>query len=238
MYERFTDRSRKIMQLASQEAQRFNHEYIGTEHVLLGLVKEGTGVAANVLKNLGVDLRKIRLEVERIIQAGPDMVANGKLPITPSMRKALDYAIEEAENLSHNYVGTEHLLLGVLREETGVACNVLKNLGLRPSVVREEVMNLIGAFKSNGDTVESLMAEVREWMKTGPLSESAIRSLLERAAHQPQRAFFDTISSDAILTSRIANATSGPIRSVRALDDPLEQIFRRLEALEKKVNGT
>src|SRR5262249_52739625 len=80
MYERFTDRARKVMQLANQEAQRFNHEYIGTEHILLGLVKEGTGVAANVLKNLDIDLRKIRLEVEKIVQAGPDMVTMGKLP--------------------------------------------------------------------------------------------------------------------------------------------------------------
>ena len=84
MYERFTDRARKVMQLANQEAQRFNHEYIGTEHILLGLVKEGSGVAANVLKNLDIDLRKIRLEVEKIVQAGPDMVTMGKLPQTPS----------------------------------------------------------------------------------------------------------------------------------------------------------
>src|SRR4051812_11868956 len=83
MYERFTDRARKVMQLANQEAQRFNHEYIGTEHILLGLVKEGSGVAANVLKNLDVDLRKIRLEVEKLVQSGPEMVTMGKLPQTP-----------------------------------------------------------------------------------------------------------------------------------------------------------
>ncbi len=88
MYERFTDRARKVMQLANQEAQRFNHEYIGTEHILLGLVKEGSGVAANVLKNLDVDLRKIRMEVEKIVQAGPDMVTMGKLPHTPVRRKS------------------------------------------------------------------------------------------------------------------------------------------------------
>ena len=87
MYERFTDRARKVMQLANQEAQRFNHEYIGTEHILLGLVKEGSGVAANVLKNLEVDLRKIRLEVEKIVQSGPDMVTMGKLPQTPRAKK-------------------------------------------------------------------------------------------------------------------------------------------------------
>ena len=144
MYERFTDRARKVMQLANQEAQRFNHEYIGTEHILLGLVKEGSGVAANVLKNLDADLRKIRLEVEKIVQSGPDMVTMGKLPQTPRAKKVIEYAMEEARNLNHNYVGTEHLLLGLLREQEGVAAQVLMNLGLKLEDVREEVLNLLG----------------------------------------------------------------------------------------------
>src|SRR6188472_2778340 len=146
MYERFTDRARKVMQLANQEAQRFNHEYIGTEHILLGLVKEGSGVAANVLKNLDIDLRKIRLEVEKIVQTGPggDQVVLGKLPHTPRAKKVIEYSVEEARNLNHNYVGTEHLLLGLLREQEGVAAQVLMNLGLKLEDVREEVLNLLG----------------------------------------------------------------------------------------------
>ena len=144
MYERFTDRARKVMQLANQEAQRFNHEYIGTEHVLLGLIKEGSGVAANVLKNLDVDLRKIRLEVEKLVQSGPDMVTMGKLPQTPRAKKVIEYSMEEARNLNHNYVGTEHILLGLLREQEGVAAQVLMNLGLKLDEVREEVLNLLG----------------------------------------------------------------------------------------------
>ncbi len=144
MYERFTDRARKVMQLANQEAQRFNHEYIGTEHILLGLVKEGSGVAANVLKNLDVDLRKIRIEVEKIVQTGPDMVTMGKLPQTPRAKKVIEYAMDEARNLNHNYVGTEHLLLGLLREQEGVAAQVLMNLGLKLEDVRDEVLNLLG----------------------------------------------------------------------------------------------
>ncbi len=144
MYERFTDRARKVMQLANQEAQRFNHEYIGTEHILLGLVKEGSGVAANVLKHLDVDLRKIRLEVEKVVQSGPDMVTMGKLPQTPRAKKVIEYAMEEARNLNHNYVGTEHLLLGLIREQEGVAAQVLMNLGLKLEDVREEVLNLLG----------------------------------------------------------------------------------------------
>ena len=144
MYERFTDRARKVMQLANQEAQRFNHEYIGTEHVLLGLIKEGSGVAANVLKNLEVDLRKIRQEVEKLVQSGPDMVTMGKLPQTPRAKKVIEYSMEEARNLNHNYVGTEHILLGLLREQEGVAAQVLMNLGLKLEEVREEVLNLLG----------------------------------------------------------------------------------------------
>jgi hypothetical protein len=142
-YERFTDRARKVMQLANQEAQRFNHEYIGTEHILLGLVKEGSGVAANVLKNLDIDLRKIRLEVEKIVQTGPDMVVMGRLPKTPRAKKVIEYAIEEARGLNHNYIGTEHLLLGLIREEEGVGAQVLMNLGLTLRDLRLEVLNML-----------------------------------------------------------------------------------------------
>ena len=145
MFERLTDRARKVMALANQEAQRFNHEYIGTEHILLGLVKEGSGVGANVLKNLGVDLRRVRLEVEKLVKSGPEMVTMGKLPQTPRAKKVIEYAIEEARSLNHNYVGTEHLLLGLLREHDGVAAQVLMNLGLKLEEVREEVLNLLGA---------------------------------------------------------------------------------------------
>ena len=152
MYERFTDRARKVMQLANQEAQRLNHEYIGTEHILLGLVKEGSGVAANVLKNLDIDLRKIRLEIEKIVQSGPDMVTMGKLPQTPRAKKVIEYSIEEARNLNHNYVGTEHLLLGLLREQEGVAAQVLMNLGLKLEDVREEVLNLLGHNMDSGES--------------------------------------------------------------------------------------
>ncbi|MHC4827730.1 MAG: Clp protease N-terminal domain-containing protein, partial [Planctomycetota bacterium] len=156
MFERLTDRARKVMALANQEAQRFNHEYIGTEHILLGLVKEGSGVGANVLKNLDIDLRKVRLEVEKLVKSGPDMVTMGKLPQTPRAKKVIEYAIEEARNLNHNYVGTEHLLLGLLREHDGVAAQVLMNLGLKLEEVREEVLNLLGAGVESEEASESL----------------------------------------------------------------------------------
>ncbi len=145
MFERFTDRARKVMALANQEAQRFNQDYIGTEHILLGLVKEGSGVGATVLKNLDVDIKKLRLEVEKSVKSGPDMVTMGKLPQTPRAKKVIEYAIEEARALNHNYVGTEHILLGLLRESEGIAAQVLMNLGLKLEDVRQEVLNLLGA---------------------------------------------------------------------------------------------
>jgi ATP-dependent Clp protease ATP-binding subunit ClpC len=180
MFERFTDRARKVMALANQEAQRFNHEYIGTEHILLGLVKEGSGVGATVLKNLDIDLRKVRLEVEKLVKSGPDMVTMGKLPQTPRAKKVIEYAIEEARNLGHNYVGTEHLLLGLLREKDGVAAQVLMNLGLKLEEVREEVLNLLGAgVEAEGPTAES-KGEGKTKSKT-PALDSFGRDLTELA---------------------------------------------------------
>ncbi len=145
MFDRFTDRARKVMSFARQEAERFNHDYIGTEHVLLGLVKEGSGVAANVLENLDVDLEKVRLEVEKLVKPAPDVVTMGQLPFTPRAKKVLEFAIDEARALDHNYVGTEHLLLGLLREQEGLAAQVLMNLGLKLEDVRNEVMEFLGA---------------------------------------------------------------------------------------------
>jgi len=133
-----------VMALANQEAQRFNHEYIGTEHILLGLVKEGSGVGATVLKNLGLDIKELRLEVEKLVKSGPDMVTIGKLPQTPRAKKVIEYAIEEARALNHNYVGTEHILLGLLREREGIAAQVLTNSGLKLEEVRQETLNLLG----------------------------------------------------------------------------------------------
>jgi len=145
MFDRFTDRAKKVMNLARQEAQKFNHEYLGTEHVLLGLVQEGSGVAANVLKNMGVDLTKIRAEVEKLVKTGPSMVTMGQLPFTPRAKKVLELSMEEAQNLGHNYIGTEHLLLGLIKENEGIASRVLTNLSVKLEEVREEVLEFLGA---------------------------------------------------------------------------------------------
>jgi len=145
MFNRFTERARKVILLAKEEAKRFNHDYIGTEHILLGLVREGEGVAAAVLASFGLSPDKIRLEVEKLVQPGPSTVISGDLPFTPKAKKVIELAMDEARSLGHNYVGTEHLLLGLIREGEGVASQVLMNLGLELDKVREEVMNLLGS---------------------------------------------------------------------------------------------
>ena len=188
MFERFTDRARKVMALANQEAQRFNHEYIGTEHILLGLVKEGNGVGANVLRNLDVDVKKLRLEIEKLVKSGPDMVTMGKLPQTPRAKKVIEFAIEEARSLNHNYVGTEHILLGLLRESEGVAAQVLMNLGLKLEDVRQEVLNLLGAgvedntYQSMGMKMNPAAAQAAKTAKSKtPALDSFGRDLTELA---------------------------------------------------------
>jgi ATP-dependent Clp protease ATP-binding subunit ClpC len=182
------------MQLANQEAQRFNHEYIGTEHILLGLINEGGGVAANVLKNLDVDLKAVRREIERIIQHGPggDQVVMGRLPHTPRAKKVIEFAIAEARELGHSYVGTEHLLLGLIREQEGVASQVLMNFGLKLEQIRAEVLRILGPSLPDRDAVspvviqEPATAPSPESSPAGPegvLAEHIkwLRTVLERA---------------------------------------------------------
>lgn len=220
MFERLTDRARKVMALANQEAQRFNHEYIGTEHILLGLVKEASGVGANVLKNLGIDLRKVRLEVEKLVKSGPEMVTMGKLPQTPRAKKVLEYAIEEARNLNHNYVGTEHLLLGLLREQDGVAAQVLVNLGLKLEEVREEVLNLLGA---GGDPEEEQPQNPSE--AQGEQAPSAEREGGPRRTAKSKTPALDSFGRD--LTELARNNELDPVIGRHAEIERLIQILCR-----------
>lgn len=143
MFERFTERARKVVYLAQQEAARLGHNVVGTEHLLLGLVAEGDGVAAKAMENLDIHLDKIRQEVEKIIGSG-EMNPFGEIPFTPRAKRVLELAVDEGRQMGHNYVGTEHILLGLIREGEGVAAQVLKNLGADLDKVRREVLNLIG----------------------------------------------------------------------------------------------
>jgi len=141
-FDKFTERARKVLQLAQEEAQRFNHNYIGTEHILLGLVREGDGVAARVLNNLGIELHKVRSAVEFIIGRGDRMVM-GEIGLTPRAKRVIELAVDEARRLNHHYIGTEHLLLGLVREGEGIAAGVLESLGVSLEKVRAQVIEVL-----------------------------------------------------------------------------------------------
>ena len=156
-FDKFTDRARKVLTLAQDEAQRFNHNYIGTEHLLLGLVREGEGVAARVLENMNVELPKVRTAVEFIIGRG-DRPVVGEVGLTPRAKRVIELAIDEARRLGHNYIGTEHLLLGLVREGEGIAAGVLESLGVNLDKVRHEVIRVLSQSSSAGPTQETKRA--------------------------------------------------------------------------------
>ena len=143
MFERFTDRARRVVVLAQEEARMLNHNYIGTEHILLGLIHEGEGVAAKALESLGISLDAVRQQVEEIIGQG-QQPPSGHIPFTPRAKKVMELSLREALQLGHNYIGTEHILLGLIHEGDGVAAQVLAHLGADLNTVRQQVIQLIG----------------------------------------------------------------------------------------------
>ncbi|MEV2275809.1 ATP-dependent Clp protease ATP-binding subunit [Nocardiopsis sp. NPDC049922] len=161
MFERFTDRARRVVVLAQEEARMLNHNYIGTEHILLGLIHEGEGVAAKALESLGISLEAVRQQVEEIIGQG-QQAPSGHIPFTPRAKKVLELSLREALQLGHNYIGTEHILLGLIREGEGVAAQVLVKLGADLNRVRQQVIQLLHGYQSG-----------KEPQATGASSESA-----------------------------------------------------------------
>ncbi|OGS07098.1 MAG: hypothetical protein A2270_03795 [Elusimicrobia bacterium RIFOXYA12_FULL_51_18] len=155
---RFTERAQRVILIAQEEAKRLNHDYVGTEHILLGLIALGEGVASQVLASLGIDLRKVRAEIEKIVGLGDNMMLLGEIPFTPRAKKVLEYAVEEAQHMSHSYIGTEHILMGLIREEEGVAARVLENLGLKLETVREEVLSILGEMEQKESQKEAPQA--------------------------------------------------------------------------------
>ena len=202
MFDRYTERGRKVMSLARLEAQRLYHDYIGTEHILLALVKEGTGVASVVLREMGVELKEIRSEIERTVERGPEPVsASQQLPYTPRAKKVIELSLEEARNLGHHYIGTEHLLLGLLREHDGYAAQVLIGIGLKLEDLRDEVHGFLGSEVRSGGARKvtpevRLRAEppaagapVRKWEYTiaeapGSWADPSARAELERKLNE------------------------------------------------------
>ena len=153
-FDKFTERARRVLTLAQEEAQRFNHNYIGTEHLLLGLVREGDGVAAKVLSNLRVELNKVRSAVEFIIGRG-DRSTSGEIGLTPRAKRVIELAVDEARRLNHSYIGTEHLLLGLVREGEGIAAGVLESLGVNLERVRGETTRILAQTQPQGASASS-----------------------------------------------------------------------------------
>ncbi|HIK29567.1 MAG: ATP-dependent Clp protease ATP-binding subunit [Oscillatoriaceae bacterium SKW80] len=174
MFERFTEKAIKVIMLAQEEARRLGHNFVGTEQILLGLIGEGTGVAAKVLKSMGVNLKDARIEVEKIIGRGSGFVAV-EIPFTPRAKRVLELSLEEARQLGHNYIGTEHLLLGLIREGEGVAARVLENLGVDLSKVRTQVIRMLG------ETAEVTAGASQGRTKTPTLDEFGV-NLTQMAA--------------------------------------------------------
>src|ERR1700736_3024980 len=159
-FDKFTERARRVLTLAQEEAQRFNHNYIGTEHLLLGLVREGDGVAAKVLANLGVELNKVRSAVEFIIGRG-DRAVLGEIGLTPRAKKVIELAGDEARRLNHRCIGTEHLLLGLVREGEGIAAGVLESLGVNLERVRAETTRVLQQNAPQGQQHQSSRSQTR-----------------------------------------------------------------------------
>lgn len=172
MFDKFTNRAKQVIKLAKKEAQRLNHNYLGTEHILLGLLKLGQGVAVNVLRNLNIDFETVRSEVEKLVGYGPEIQVYGDPALTGKVKKVFEFANEEAANLNHNYVGTEHLLLGLLRQTDGVAAQVLENLNVNLKEVRKEVLKELETFNLQLPPIGS-SAEPPAGMSKGPGSSSS-----------------------------------------------------------------
>ena len=174
MFERFTEKAIKVIMLAQEEARRLGHNFVGTEQILLGLIGEGTGVAAKVLKSMGVNLKDARIEVEKIIGRGSGFVAV-EIPFTPRAKRVLELSLEEARQLGHNYIGTEHLLLGLIREGEGVAARVLENLGVDLAKVRTQVIRMLGEtaeVTSGGGVVRRVPPKLQLWTSSATTSPS------------------------------------------------------------------
>jgi ATP-dependent Clp protease ATP-binding subunit ClpA len=206
MFERFTDRARRVVVLAQEEARMLNHNYIGTEHILLGLIHEGEGVAAKALEFLGISLDAVRQQVEEIIGQG-DQVPSGHVPFTPRAKKVLELSMRESLQLGHNYIGTEHILLGLIREGDGVAAQVLVKLGADLNRVRQQVIQLLHGYQ--GKEPVSARSTERELMLL-----DTRRTRLEAIEHR--------------LTAMEQRIGTGP--STRDLDEQIEVVRTEKEA--------
>jgi ATP-dependent Clp protease ATP-binding subunit ClpC len=212
MFERFTDRARRVVVLAQEEARMLNHDYVGTEHVLLGLIREGEGVAAKALQALGISLQAVRQQVEEIIGRG-QQARSGPIPFTPRAKKVLELSLREALQLGHDYIGTEHILLGLIGEGEGVAAQVLVNLGADLDRVRQQVIGLLHGHQGQ----EPVAAGARPAGRAGRAERTLLSQLLDRVA-----------AAESRLSAIEQRVGTGP--DLRQLDEQIGRARRDREA--------
>ncbi|HEX6776991.1 MAG TPA: Clp protease N-terminal domain-containing protein [Ktedonobacterales bacterium] len=207
-FDKFTERARKVLSLAQEEAQRFNHNYIGTEHLLLGLVREGEGVAAKVLNHLGVELDKLRAAVEAVIGRG-DRLVLGEIGLTPQAKKAVELAVDESRRLNHHYIGTEHLLLGLVRENSGIAAQVLQSLGVDLEKVRTQTIQVLSQASGPHTSIHSTSGSASAGSRSFTL-RSGMPSI---SPYQPYHLHAATTGRTTVGTGAVIN-TEAPEKSL------------------------
>ena len=229
MFERFTDRARRVVVLAQEEARLLDHNYIGTEHLLLGLVHEGEGIAARVLRTAGVDLDLLRAAVEDIIGRG-DSTPSGHIPFTPSAKKVLELSLREALELGHNYIGTEHLLLGLIRQEDGVAAVTLAARGLDLERTRRQVVEITSGAKAD--------VEPERLYATGQERRPFLLTAFTAVAREAKDRLHDDVGSEHVLLWLLSRQDSGAVRALEAEGVDLTALRSRLEQLLEEAHGT
>ena len=221
-FDKFTERARRVLSLAQEEAQRFQHNYIGTEHLLLGLVREGEGVAARVLNNLGIDLNKVRTTVEFIIGRG-DRIILGEIGLTPRAKKVIELAVDEARRLNHSYIGTEHLLLGLVREGQGIASGVLESLGVNLERVRTQTIQVL----SQGEgAVAGVAAE-----KPTPRRAEALAKVLQLAQEEARLFQHDHVGTEHLLLGLLREGDGIAAKVLRNLGVELDKLHTAVELI-------
>ena len=236
MFERFTERARRVVVLAQEEARALNHNYIGTEHILLGLVHDGEGVAAEALESLGISLEAVRLQVEEIIGRGAS-ASTGHIPFTPRAKKVLELSLREALQLGHDYIGTEHILLGLIREGEGVAAQVLQRLGAGLERVRQEVLGLLSGTAPREHPASGPPPESIYRLAGYPLSDRS-RAAIDLAGALSRKLEHSTIEPGDILLALLITEREDVFGAVlTALHDQIDRVRDVLDELPKREEG-
>ena len=233
----FTDRVRKVLQMAREEAARLHHEYVGTEHLLLGLIREGEGVATAVLTNLNVDLEEIQQKIEETVEKGKAAASAGPdLPYTSRAKKVLEFAMSEARELRHSYVGTEHLLLGLLREEKGIAAQVLIDAGVSIEMAREETLRLLGSEEQLDGEGRAAPFPYVSHGDIAYLFGPRIRVTLGLARHAAWSLQQHAIDTEHLLLALVGEAGEAAA-ALQTLEVPVDRIAKRFTANRELASG-